>query len=249
MSKRLKKREKKPMRRSLGDWTSGGSEDNRAKIRNKNEAANKEPEEYEDSETDDKADLGNDEREEVTSVLSSQNEERNSNETESINHIDNDLDDLEEMNTSNDNPEPEYDAGGVEEGEREENENSLTDEQDEEEAMMSADEEEVNERVNVEPIKPKPNNNSTAMNNHVKEEEELYCTCRDISYGNMIFCESSSCVIQWFHFKCVNLTTTPKGRWYCPQCRGDSHKVLKKVPASPHHHHHHHHHHRSAKNS
>ncbi|RNA40341.1 inhibitor of growth 1 [Brachionus plicatilis] len=59
-------------------------------------------------------------------------------------------------------------------------------------------------------------------------DEPLYCTCREISYGQMIMCDNDACQIEWFHFNCVKLTSKPKGKWYCPLCRGDTHKVMKK---------------------
>jgi hypothetical protein len=59
--------------------------------------------------------------------------------------------------------------------------------------------------------------------------EETYCTCRQVSYGSMIACDNDNCKYQWFHFECVKITTKPKGKWYCPLCRGDSHKVMRKV--------------------
>ncbi len=70
--------------------------------------------------------------------------------------------------------------------------------------------------------------NNNNINNGTNEDEETYCTCEQISYGQMICCDNKSCKIQWFHFNCVKLNTKPKGKWYCPMCRGDTHKVMKK---------------------
>lgn len=50
--------------------------------------------------------------------------------------------------------------------------------------------------------------------------EPLYCTCQNISYGNMICCDNDNCPIEWFHYGCVGLTEEPTGKWYCPYCRG-----------------------------
>ncbi|CAF3092320.1 unnamed protein product [Rotaria socialis] len=50
-------------------------------------------------------------------------------------------------------------------------------------------------------------------------DEPTYCLCSQLSYGSMILCDSKSCEIKWFHFNCVNLTTKPKGKWFCPNCR------------------------------
>ena len=47
----------------------------------------------------------------------------------------------------------------------------------------------------------------------------LFCCCRDIEHGNMVCCDNENCVFLWFHFRCVGLTRTPKGRWYCPECK------------------------------
>ncbi|KAL5963829.1 Chromatin modification-related protein YNG2 [Taenia solium] len=49
-------------------------------------------------------------------------------------------------------------------------------------------------------------------------DENKYCFCKDVSYGDMIACDAPNCPIEWFHYPCVNLTVAPKGRWYCPVC-------------------------------
>lgn len=41
----------------------------------------------------------------------------------------------------------------------------------------------------------------------VDPNEPVYCTCRRVSYGSMIACENPDCLIEWFHFPCVNLTS------------------------------------------
>lgn len=74
------------------------------------------------------------------------------------------------------------------------------------------------------------NVNGSQSNNGTGDiAEETYCTCRQVSYGSMIACDNDNCKYQWFHFDCVKITTKPKGKWYCPLCRGDSHKVMRKV--------------------
>ncbi|KAI9357242.1 hypothetical protein DFJ73DRAFT_820947 [Zopfochytrium polystomum] len=51
-------------------------------------------------------------------------------------------------------------------------------------------------------------------------DEQLYCFCRQVSYGEMIACDSDSCVNEWFHLECVGLTESPKNEvWYCPDCK------------------------------
>lgn len=48
-----------------------------------------------------------------------------------------------------------------------------------------------------------------------------------VSYGEMIGCDNDLCPIEWFHFQCVALTSKPKGKWYCPKCRGDRPTLMK----------------------
>lgn len=51
------------------------------------------------------------------------------------------------------------------------------------------------------------------------EDTQLYCFCRQVSYGNMIACDNKDCKYEWFHWSCVGLTAPPKGIWYCPDCQ------------------------------
>ena len=54
----------------------------------------------------------------------------------------------------------------------------------------------------------------------VDPDEPVYCTCRRVSFGQMVQCDGPSCRYEWFHFECVGLSGSgPKGKWYCPQCR------------------------------
>lgn len=89
-------------------------------------------------------------------------------------------------------------------------------------------------------------NNNKASNNNVKNKnqsassssqpkasqrespEPTYCVCHQVSYGDMICCDNDACEIEWFHFQCVSLTSKPKGKWYCPNCRGDRSNQPKK---------------------
>ncbi|SCW02229.1 LAFE_0F01816g1_1 [Lachancea fermentati] len=53
-------------------------------------------------------------------------------------------------------------------------------------------------------------------------KEEVYCVCRDVSYGPMIACDNKRCPIEWFHYGCVGLVKAPKAsqKWYCSdKCR------------------------------
>lgn len=61
----------------------------------------------------------------------------------------------------------------------------------------------------------------------IDPDEPTYCLCDQISYGEMIMCDNDLCPIEWFHFQCVQLTTKPKGKWFCPKCRGEKANVMK----------------------
>ena len=62
----------------------------------------------------------------------------------------------------------------------------------------------------------------------IDPDEPTYCLCEQVSFGEMICCDNSACAIEWFHFQCVALATKPKGKWYCPNCRGDRSNIPKK---------------------
>lgn len=59
------------------------------------------------------------------------------------------------------------------------------------------------------------------------EIQPTYCVCEQISYGDMVCCDNDLCPIEWFHFSCVSLSKKPKGKWYCPRCRGTTSKIMK----------------------
>lgn len=58
--------------------------------------------------------------------------------------------------------------------------------------------------------------------------EPKYCTCQQVSFGEMIACDNKECPIEWFHFPCVNLKSKPKGKWYCPECFNSNKKWKKE---------------------
>jgi hypothetical protein len=50
-------------------------------------------------------------------------------------------------------------------------------------------------------------------------DDQVYCFCRNVSYGEMIACDGDDCIHEWFHLDCVGLSEPPTGVWYCPDCR------------------------------
>ncbi|KAA8588032.1 hypothetical protein FQN60_001226 [Etheostoma spectabile] len=63
----------------------------------------------------------------------------------------------------------------------------------------------------------------------IDPDEPTYCLCEQVSYGEMIGCDNDECPIEWFHFSCVGLHHKPKGKWYCPKCRGENEKTMDKT--------------------
>lgn len=63
------------------------------------------------------------------------------------------------------------------------------------------------------------------------DAHKSWCFCGEASYGDMVCCDNEhvslanpqnniylQCTIQWFHYECIGMTATPKGKWYCPRC-------------------------------
>lgn len=76
----------------------------------------------------------------------------------------------------------------------------------------------------------KKNNGKRKLSESSDSETEIqptYCVCEKISFGHMVCCDNDLCPIEWFHFSCVSLNKKPKGKWYCPKCRGSSSKTMK----------------------
>lgn len=63
-----------------------------------------------------------------------------------------------------------------------------------------------------------PGTRPLAVDMPLDPNEPRYCTCQQVSFGEMIACDNEDCPIEWFHFACVNLKSKPKGKWYCPEC-------------------------------
>lgn len=63
----------------------------------------------------------------------------------------------------------------------------------------------------------------------IDPNEPVYCTCRQVSFGDMIACDEASCTIEWFHYGCVGLTAPPEGRWFCSQCRERLDRIAKAI--------------------
>ncbi len=76
-------------------------------------------------------------------------------------------------------------------------------------------------KLSSQPEAPKEKESSTASTSaqEVDESPKLWCYCRTDESGEMILCESEQCEIEWFHTHCLLITSIPKGKWICPDCR------------------------------
>jgi hypothetical protein len=62
---------------------------------------------------------------------------------------------------------------------------------------------------------------------HVVPDEPSYCLCEQVAHGDMVACDNNACTIEWFHFICVGLKKNPKGKWFCPKCRGRKSNIIR----------------------
>lgn len=61
-------------------------------------------------------------------------------------------------------------------------------------------------------------------------DNNLYCFCQRVLFGEMIGCDNDDCKYEWFHWSCVGITSPPKDDevWYCPDCSPKMEKRKKK---------------------
>ena len=63
-----------------------------------------------------------------------------------------------------------------------------------------------------------PSNDDSAQDDDQEDYTRLWCYCSAPSFGRMICCDNDQCLIKWFHFDCLRIRSSPKGKWYCPSC-------------------------------
>lgn len=103
---------------------------------------------------------------------------------------------------------------------------TLTDTNDDETELQAQLDEDYNDEDNESSSTTLNNDNNNRhfkreelnQNEDATQEEQKYCLCKDVSYGDMICCDNRNCKTQWFHFTCVGLSQAPKGKWFCPIC-------------------------------
>uniref|UniRef100_A0A4X2MAQ1 Inhibitor of growth protein n=1 Tax=Vombatus ursinus TaxID=29139 RepID=A0A4X2MAQ1_VOMUR len=78
------------------------------------------------------------------------------------------------------------------------------------------------------PPKEKKYKTSKKKKHSEAKQEREASPAEFVSYGEMTGCDNEQCPIEWFHFSCISLTYEPKGKWYCPKCRGDNEKTMDR---------------------
>ncbi|RKF62959.1 putative phd-finger domain-containing protein [Erysiphe neolycopersici] len=75
------------------------------------------------------------------------------------------------------------------------------------------------QNIDIDDAEKKRNNNNEDVD--LDADEPRYCLCNNVSYGEMVACDSKGCKREWFHLACVGLKTAPKGdaTWYCEDCK------------------------------
>jgi hypothetical protein len=46
-------------------------------------------------------------------------------------------------------------------------------------------------------------------------EEQRYCYCQRVSFGDMVACDNENCPREWFHLSCVGLSRAPSSKCKC----------------------------------
>lgn len=64
----------------------------------------------------------------------------------------------------------------------------------------------------------RPSKSSSGGSNRDDADDQRYCFCNNVSYGDMIGCDDDDCEREWFHLGCVGLSKPPQGTWYCDAC-------------------------------
>jgi len=66
---------------------------------------------------------------------------------------------------------------------------------------------------------PSPQASTSGSSSQGGTSQETWCYCNTEESGTMILCENEQCPIKWFHVECLRITTIPKKKWFCPECR------------------------------
>ena len=51
-----------------------------------------------------------------------------------------------------------------------------------------------------------------------EHSQELYCSCKILTFESMTACDGKDCQVEWYNYECVGITRADKGSWICPSC-------------------------------
>lgn len=49
--------------------------------------------------------------------------------------------------------------------------------------------------------------------------ESKVCLCSSTDGGLMICCDSPTCLVRWYHCRCVGVASVPQNGWVCEKCK------------------------------
>lgn len=75
-----------------------------------------------------------------------------------------------------------------------------------------------NDNLKAENTKFKLKLDAGKSNDRADTTKDVWCSCRQTEYGQMIACDNVDCKFKWFHMNCVGLSIAPKGDWICHSC-------------------------------
>ena len=53
---------------------------------------------------------------------------------------------------------------------------------------------------------------------NASDKSSVFCLCKRPAFGKMITCGNDDCMIEQFHYECVNLKRKPQKKWFCGEC-------------------------------
>ena len=85
----------------------------------------------------------------------------------------------------------------------------------------------------ITPVEPQADPNDDGIGDvgeGVQGDEDTYCYCNRVSFGEMVACDRPDCAREWynfnhnffdhrFHLECAGLRAPPEGQWFCKDCK------------------------------
>ena len=69
------------------------------------------------------------------------------------------------------------------------------------------------------PPSPRPEATMSASSKSSAQDAIYRCDCGDPEASEKwIRCDGDDCLVEWYHWECVQVTDEPAGDWFCPKC-------------------------------